>query len=88
MIRLRRLRKNDKIRDMLNENRIYLSDFIYPLFVIEGHNIKNEIKSMPDVYQMSIDNILRECENLQNLGVSHIILFGIPDIKDSIGSSA
>lgn len=88
MIRLRRLRKNDKIRDMLNENRIYLSDFIYPLFVIEGYNIKNEIKSMPDVYQMSIDNILRECENLQNLGVSHIILFGIPDIKDSIGSSA
>ena len=75
MIRLRRLRKNDKIRDMLNENRIYLSDFIYPLFVIEGYNIKNEIKSMPDVYQMSIDNILRECENLQNLGVSHIILF-------------
>ena len=73
---------------MLNENRIYLSDFIYPLFVIEGYNIKNEIKSMPDVYQMSIDNILRECENLQNLGVSHIILFGIPDIKDSIGSSA
>ena len=88
MIRLRRLRKNDKIRDMLNENRIHLSDFIYPLFVIEGYNIKNEIKSMPDVYQMSIDNILRECENLQNLGVSHIILFGIPDIKDSIGSSA
>lgn len=88
MIRLRRLRKNDKIRDMLNENRIYLSDFVYPLFVIEGYNIKNGIKSMPDVYQMSIDNILRECENLQNLGVSHIILFGIPDIKDSIGSSA
>ena len=88
MIRLRRLRKNDKIRDMLSESRIHLNDFIYPLFVTCGNNIKNEIKSMPDVYQMSIDNILKECENLQNLGISHIILFGIPDIKDSIGSSA
>lgn len=88
MIRLRRLRKNEKIREMLNESRIHLSNFVYPLFVVEGNNIKNQIKSMPDVYQMSIDNILKECDNLQNLGISHIILFGIPDIKDSIGSSA
>lgn len=88
MIRLRRLRKNDNIRNMLQESRIQISDFVYPLFVIEGNNIKNEIKSMPDVYQMSIDNILRECEILKKLGISHIILFGIPSIKDSIGSSA
>ena len=88
MIRLRRLRKNDKIRAMLSESRIHISDFIYPLFVVCGNNIKNEIKSMPDVYQMSIDYILKECEILQNLGISHIILFGLPDIKDSIGSSA
>ncbi len=88
MTRLRRLRKNDSIRNMLQESRIQISDFVYPLFVIEGNNIKNEIKSMPDVYQMSIDNVLRECEVLKKLGISHIILFGIPSIKDSIGSSA
>lgn len=88
MVRLRRLRKNNKIREMLQESRINISDFVYPLFVVEGKNIKNEIQSMPDVYQMSIDNILHECENLQKLNIYHIILFGIPDIKDSIGSSA
>ena len=88
VVRLRRLRKNENIRNMLQESRIQISDFVYPLFVVEGNNVKNEIKSMPDVYQMSIDNILQECENLRNLGISHIILFGIPAIKDSIGSSA
>lgn len=88
MVRLRHLRGNQQIRDLFQESRISLKEFIYPLFVIEGENIKNEIKSMPGVYQMSIDNILRECETLIKMGIYHIMLFGLPSIKDSIGSSA
>lgn len=88
MVRLRHLRGSQQIRDLFQESRISLKEFIYPLFVTEGENIKNEIKSMPGVYQMSIDNILRECEMLLKMGIYHIILFGLPSIKDSIGSSA
>lgn len=88
MVRLRHLRGSQQIRDLFQEIRISLKEFIYPLFVTEGENIKNEIKSMPGVYQMSIDNILRECEMLLKMGIYHIILFGLPSIKDSIGSSA
>ena len=73
---------------MLNENKINISDFIYPLFVLEGEGIKKEIKSMPDIYQMSIDNILKECEILKKLNIKSIMLFGIPNLKDSIGSDA
>lgn len=88
MVRLRHLRGSEQIRDLFQESRISLKEFIYPLFVMEGENIKNEIKSMPGVYQMSIDNILRECEMLLKMGIYHIMLFGLPSIKDSIGSSA
>lgn len=86
--RLRRLRFNPNVRELVKETRLDIKDFIYPLFVLEGQNIKNEIASMPDVYQMSIDNILKECEELQKLGIFHILLFGIPTHKDSKGSSA
>ncbi|RDU63978.1 porphobilinogen synthase [Helicobacter sp. MIT 14-3879] len=88
MTRLRRLRKNKQIRNLLQENRLDIGDFIYPLFVLEGKNIKNEIKSMEGIYQLSIDNVLKECENLLQNGIYHILLFGIPDYKDSIGGSA
>lgn len=88
MTRLRRLRQNEYIRNLVQENRLCINDFIYPLFVVEGNNVKNEVKSMPDVYQMSIDNILRECETLQKLGIHQIMLFGIPNIKDDLGSDA
>ncbi|MCE3039031.1 porphobilinogen synthase [Helicobacter anatolicus] len=86
--RMRRLRYNPHIRSLVQETRLNLQDFIYPLFVIEGKGIKNEIASMPDVYQMSKDYILKECEELQKLGIYHILLFGIPSHKDSIGSAA
>ncbi|MDE6886809.1 MAG: porphobilinogen synthase [Helicobacteraceae bacterium] len=88
MTRLRRLRKNKQIRNLLQENRLCLDEFIYPLFVVEGNNIKNEISSMPGIYQQSIDNILKECEYLCKNGIFQIMLFGIPEIKDSIGGSA
>lgn len=85
---MRRLRLKENIRDLVRETRLDIKDFIYPLFVVEGEGIKNEISSMPDVYQMSIDNILKECEELEKLGIYHILLFGIPKHKDSCGSEA
>lgn len=87
-MRLRRLRGNPHIRNLAQETRINIKDFIYPLFVVEGNGIRNEIPSLEGIYQLSVDNILRECESALNLGIHHIMLFGIPEIKDSIGSSA
>ena len=58
--RYRRLRLNEPLREMLRENRLSISEFIYPLFVVEGKGIKNEISSMPGVFQMSLDEILKE----------------------------
>lgn len=86
--RFRRLRLKSQMRDLLRQTHLSGDDFIYPLFVLEGKNIKNEVKSMPGVYQMSIDEILKECGEIVNLGIKAIMLFGIPSIKDSIGSDA
>ncbi len=76
------------MRELVRETRLHKQDFIYPLFVIEGQNVKNEIPSMPDVFQLSVDNILKECEELLNIGIYHILLFGLPSHKDSCGSEA
>ena len=86
--RLRRLRKTAALRDMFRETVLTKADFIYPLFVVEGDNVKNEISSMPAQFQMSIDNILRECAELLELGITAILLFGIPKEKDEVGSGA
>ena len=85
--RLRRLRQNATLRDMFRETHLTKNDFIYPLFVAEGANVKREIGSMPNIFQLSIDNVLRECEELLNLGIKSVLLFGIPDFKDEVGSS-
>lgn len=87
-MRLRRLRGNKHIREILQETRINIKDFIYPLFVVEGNGIRNEIASLEGIYQLSVDNILKECESALKCGIHHIMLFGIPEIKDSVGSSA
>ena len=84
--RLRRLRKSEALRDILRETSLSKSDFIYPLFIIEGDSVKNEISSMPGQYQLSIDNVLRECEDLLRLGIRSVLLFGIPREKDEVGS--
>ncbi len=86
--RLRRLRKTLMLRDMFRETSLSKNDFIYPLFIVEGKGVKKEIGSMPGQFQMSIDKILRECEELQTLGINSILLFGIPETKDEIGSGA
>ncbi|TLD87278.1 porphobilinogen synthase [Helicobacter sp. MIT 05-5294] len=86
--RLRRIRLNPVVRNLVEETTLRTQDLIYPLFITHGKNIKNAIASMPDVYQLSIDNALEECEELEKLGIQAIMLFGIPAIKDSVGSEA
>jgi len=86
--RFRRKRINPVLRDLLQETHLSVNDFIYPLFAKSGSGIKIEIASMPGVFQMSIDEIVKECDVLKGLGIKSIILFGIPDTKDSVGSDA
>ncbi len=84
--RYRRLRINETLRGLVAETTLSKNDFIYPLFVREGEGIKTEVSSMPGVFQMSIDEILKECEYLISIDLKAIILFAIPDVKDSVGS--
>ena len=86
--RFRRLRLNSAFRDMLRQTLLGVDDFIYPLFVVEGSGIRKEIPAMPGVYHFSIDELLKECDELVELGIKAVILFGIPSLKDSIGSDA
>ena len=86
--RMRRLRKNANIRALNAEIRLAADDFIYPIFVIEGQNIKNEVSSMPGVYQFSLDRVDEEIERAVNAGIKAIIFFGIPAEKDEVGSGA
>ncbi len=86
--RFRRKRLHPVLRDLVRETVLTPDDFIYPLFIRGGEGIKNEVASMPGVYQMSVDEAIKECDVLKGLGIRSIILFGIPDTKDSIGSDA
>ena len=86
--RFRRLRENSTIRNLVQETKLSSDDFIYPLFVRSGENIKTEVSSMPGVFQMSIDIAVAECAELKKFGLYSIILFGIPDVKDSVGSDS
>ena len=86
--RFRRKRINPVLRDLLQETHLSVNDFIYPLFAKNGTNLKEEVASMPDVFQMSIDEIIKECEVLKSLGIKSVIFFGIPEVKDSVGSDA
>ena len=88
MNRTRRLRKNDAIRSLVRETKLSLDDLIYPLFIVEGSEIKNEISSMKDVFHFSVDMVIKEVEELISLGIKSIILFGVPDEKDEKGSEA
>ena len=83
--RLRRLRKNPILRQMVNETTVELDDLVMPLFVCPGKNIKNPISSMPGNYQLSIDLLVEECKQLVSLGIHAVLLFGIPETKDEHG---
>ena len=86
--RLRRLRHNPVLRKMIEATTLSINDLIYPLFVVPGSNIKKEITSMPGVFNFSIDNLLEEIKNISFLGIPAVILFGIPESKDELGSGA
>jgi porphobilinogen synthase len=83
--RPRRLRLKPALRSMVRETQLALDDFIYPLFVMHGSHVQNEISSMPGVYQWSIDRLARETESIAELGIPAVILFGLPAEKDPIG---
>jgi len=86
--RLRRLRMSETLRSMVRETQLDTSDFIYPLFVVPGKNVKRDVSSMPGVQQLSVENIVRECAEVQSLGIPAVIFFGVPDHKDEVGSGA
>jgi porphobilinogen synthase len=86
--RLRRLRYNSTLRNLVRETTLTNNDLIYPLFVVPGQKVKKEVRSMPGVFQMSVDVVDEECKEIENLGIPAIILFGIPDHKDEVGSGA
>lgn len=87
-MRSRRLRQTKIIRNLVRETVVTLEDLIYPLFVVEGTEIKKEISSMPGNYHFSIDKLIEEAEELRSLGLKALLLFGVPDEKDEIGTSA
>lgn len=87
-MRGRRLRTNEVIRSMVRETVVNKNELIYPLFVVEGEGIKEEISSMPDNYRFSIDMLMEEIKELYELGLKGVLIFGIPDHKDELGTSA
>src|SRR5512147_314674 len=86
--RLRRLRKGETIRRMVRETSLSPDDFIYPLFVTFGKNVRKEIKTMPGCFQESVDMIVKHAREVHSLVIPAIILFGIPEHKDEICSGA
>ena len=86
--RSRRLRFNESIRDLVRETELSPKDFIYPIFVVEGENIKREISSLPDCYHYSVDMLEEIINEVKDAGVRGVLLFGIPNHKDSCGSEA
>lgn len=88
VVRARRLRSSETMRRLVRENHLTVDDLIYPLFATNGEGVNNPISSMPGVSQMSVDLILKECDEVVRLGIPAVLLFGIPAYKDEKGSSA
>lgn len=86
--RPRRLRASETIRRMVRETTLSPDNFIYPMFVTHGKGVKKEISSMPGNYQQSIENLVKDCEEVHGLGIPAVILFGIPEHKDELGTEA
>lgn len=87
-MRHRRLRTNEQIRRMVRENHVHVSDLIYPLFVVEGEQVIEEIPSMPGVYHFSLDTLKTELKEIVQLGIPSVVVFGVPNEKDECGSQA
>src|ERR1700694_3694365 len=86
--RLRRLRATERMRSLVRETRLSPTQFILPLFVCPGEGVRREIGAMPGNYQLSIDELVAECEEVQSLGIGGVILFGLPESKDESASEA
>ncbi|UNL84376.1 porphobilinogen synthase [Priestia koreensis] len=86
--RHRRLRNSSALRSMVRETHLHVEDFVYPVFVVEGENKKNAVASMPAVYQFSLDRIHEEIQEVVDLGIQSVMVFGVPDEKDAVGSGA
>jgi len=86
--RLRRLRATPAIRDLVRETHLHPGQFILPLFVCPGEGVRHEISSMPGNYQLSVDELVKECVEVQSLGIGGVILFGLPETKDEMASGA
>ncbi|HPF43808.1 MAG TPA: porphobilinogen synthase [Syntrophomonadaceae bacterium] len=86
--RMRRLRSSENIRRLVRETSLSVDDFIYPLFVVSEENVKRPINSMPGIWQFSVDKLAVEIEEIVSLGIKAVLLFGLPDYKDNIGSAS
>ena len=86
--RLRRLRRTEALRSLVRETRLDPAQFILPLFVCPGEDVRREIGAMPGNYQMSIDQLVGECAEVQSLGIGGVILFGLPESKDDMATGA
>lgn len=86
--RPRRLRKNENFRRLIRETHLSVNDFIYPLFVVPGKDVKKPIQSMPGIFQMSIENVVGEVQKARELGIPGILLFGIPSTKNDLATGA
>ncbi len=86
--RPRRVRKNETIRRMVRETQLSVDNLIYPMFAIHGKNVKKEIPSMPGNYQLSVEKLVKEAQAVHQLGIPAVILFGIPKVKNAVGSGA
>src|SRR5215467_1540945 len=86
--RLRRLRRTEQLRSVVRETRLTPEAFVYPLFVCPGEGVRKEVRSMPGVFNLSVDEAVREARETQALGVPSIILFGLPEKKDEVATGA
>jgi porphobilinogen synthase len=86
--RPRRMRRNENFRRMVRETRLSVDNLVMPLFVVPGSGVAKPVGSMPGVAQLSVDRLVEECKEIRDLGIPAAILFGIPEAKDSVGSSA
>jgi porphobilinogen synthase len=87
-VRMRRLRRSEALRRMTRETRLSRDDLVQPLFVVEGRGVREPVASMPGVFRHSVDRLVAEAKELRRLGIPAVLLFGVPDAKDALGSGA
>src|SRR6202045_2225284 len=86
--RLRRLRQSEQLRSMVRETRLSPTSFVYPMFVCPGEGVRKQVRSMPGVFNLSVDEAVKEARQTHSLGIASVILFGLPDKKDDVATGA